>query len=197
MEKPDAGDAATRQLILKTAGDFFAKYGLSKTTVDDIAKSVRMAKSSLYYYFKSKDEMFAAVLEKETEQFKQKMTAALQAVEDPREKIKTYVLVRMQCMRELLNMYNALRDDYLRHYEFIQKMRETYDFQERELMKMLLHEGNSKGIFNIKDISLTSYAIIVAIKGFEYDWAVRSGGQTVEKNMDSLLDVLFMGIVKR
>jgi site-specific DNA-adenine methylase len=125
------------------------------------------------------------------------MLDALKSVDDPREKIKTYILVRMQCMRELLNMYNALRDDYLRHYEFIQKMRETYDFQERELLKTLLHEGNSRGIFDIKDIALTSYAIIVAIKGFEYDWAVRSGEQADEKNMDSLLDVLFMGIVKR
>lgn len=197
MEKPENGDAATRELILKTAGDFFAKFGLSKTTVDDIAKAVHMAKSSLYYYFKSKDEMFSAVLEKETEQFKQKMIAALQAIDDPREKIRTYVMVRMQCMRELLNMYNALKDDYLKHYEFIQKMRETYDFQERELLKSLLHEGNAKGIFNIKDIALTSYAIIIAIKGFEYDWAVRQGGEVLQKNMEQLLDVLFMGIVKR
>jgi AcrR family transcriptional regulator len=197
VKKPIVGDDGTRKLILKTAGDFFAKYGLSKTTVDDIAKSIGMAKSSLYYYFKSKDELFAAVLDKEMGQFKKKMNVALQDVDDPREKIKAYVLVRARCMRELLNMYNALKDDYLRHYEFIQKMRETYDFQERELIKGLLHEGNEKGIFNIKDIALTSYAIIIAVKGFEYEWAVRQSDESAEKNMEELLDVLFMGLVKR
>jgi AcrR family transcriptional regulator len=194
---PKLVDDTTRALIIKTAAEFFAKYGLSKTTVDDIAKSIGMAKSSLYYYFKSKEEIFSAVLDKEMDQFKQRMHEALKSADDPREKIRTYVLVRMKCMRELLNMYSALRDDYLKHYEFIQKMRETYDFQERELLKGILHEGYSKGIFKIKDITLTSYAIIVAVKGFEYDWAVRGREEDVRQNVESLLEVLFMGLVKR
>lgn len=44
--------------LLVAAYSVFQKYGFRKTTLDDIASSVRMQKSSLYYYFKSKDDLF-------------------------------------------------------------------------------------------------------------------------------------------
>jgi AcrR family transcriptional regulator len=201
MKKSIQGDLQIKELIIKKAGELFGKFGLSKTTLEDIAKEVGMAKSSLYYYFNSKEQIFSAVLEKETEIFKQRLLSAMQNILDPREKIKIYTLVRMQCMRDLLNMYSALREDYLKHYEFIQKMRESYDKQERELIESFLTEGNDKGIFDIKNISLTSYAIIIAIKGFEYEWAVKNlekdAQEQIEQNIELLLNVLFMGIVKR
>ncbi|MCK4357400.1 MAG: helix-turn-helix transcriptional regulator, partial [Candidatus Cloacimonetes bacterium] len=44
-----------KEQILKVAGNIFAKFGLKKTTMDEIAKLARMGKSTLYYYFKSKE----------------------------------------------------------------------------------------------------------------------------------------------
>ncbi|HET6559677.1 MAG TPA: TetR/AcrR family transcriptional regulator, partial [Prolixibacteraceae bacterium] len=46
---------ANRESILKTAQEIFSKYGYKKTTLDDIANAVRKGKSSLYYYFTSKE----------------------------------------------------------------------------------------------------------------------------------------------
>jgi len=45
-----------RENILKIAREIFSKYGYKKTTLDDIANAVRKGKSSLYYYFKSKED---------------------------------------------------------------------------------------------------------------------------------------------
>ena len=51
-----------RENILKIARDIFSKYGFKKTTLDDIANAVRKGKSSLYYYFESKEDLFQAVI---------------------------------------------------------------------------------------------------------------------------------------
>ncbi|PIF05120.1 MAG: TetR family transcriptional regulator, partial [Draconibacterium sp.] len=56
-----------RENILKIAREIFSKYGYKKTTLDDIASAVRKGKSSLYYYFKSKEDLFHAVIMKEVE----------------------------------------------------------------------------------------------------------------------------------
>ena len=47
-----------RENILRTAREIFSKYGYKKTTLDDIANAVRKGKSSLYYYFSSKEDCF-------------------------------------------------------------------------------------------------------------------------------------------
>lgn len=49
--------------ILKTAVKRFAKHGLNKTTLDEIARDMRLGKATLYHYFNSKEELFFAAIE--------------------------------------------------------------------------------------------------------------------------------------
>jgi AcrR family transcriptional regulator len=43
-----------RRKVIVTAGKIFSRYGFKKTTMDEIAKALKMGKSSIYYYFESK-----------------------------------------------------------------------------------------------------------------------------------------------
>lgn len=51
-----------KRKIIIDAGDIFSRFGFSKTTMSDIAGKTGMGKSSLYYYFKSKEEVFEQVV---------------------------------------------------------------------------------------------------------------------------------------
>ena len=51
--------------IVSSARGLFEKFGLKKTTMEDIAKEAGKGKSSLYYYFESKYEIFEAVVDQE------------------------------------------------------------------------------------------------------------------------------------
>ena len=51
--------------LIEAAGVTFSRFGYRKTTMDDIAFAAGKGKSSLYYYFKNKEEVFEAVVEKE------------------------------------------------------------------------------------------------------------------------------------
>ncbi|MFW6389223.1 MAG: TetR/AcrR family transcriptional regulator, partial [Marinilabiliaceae bacterium] len=57
-----SGQDTVRIAILKSARELFAKFGYRKTTMEDIAQALRKGKSSLYYYFKNKEEIFQAVI---------------------------------------------------------------------------------------------------------------------------------------
>ena len=48
--------------IVDTARALFKKSGFKKTTMGDIARSLGKAKSSLYYYYPSKEDIFEAVI---------------------------------------------------------------------------------------------------------------------------------------
>jgi len=60
-------------IIIQVAHKIFSRYGLIKTTVDEIAKTARMGRASLYHYFKSKEDIFREVVEKENQFLKEKI----------------------------------------------------------------------------------------------------------------------------
>ena len=54
---------ARRQAILAAAKAVFAEKALSATTIDEIAERAELAKGTIYLYFKSKEEMYTALME--------------------------------------------------------------------------------------------------------------------------------------
>ena len=184
-------------IITQGARKIFSRYGFLKTTVEEIAKAARMGKASLYHYFESKEDIFREVVEQEHQFLTEKIQEAIRKVDAPQKKISAYVKTRMKHLNELANIHSALKDDYLDHYAFIEEIRERNFRQEIETIQAILKEGVQKGVFVIRDIKLTSFSIISALKGLEYPWTVKTPLPEVEKNIDKLLDVLFNGIVKR
>ena len=69
--------SATRNQILKASQEIFEKYGYKKTTIDDIAGELHKGKSSIYYYFISKEDIFRAVLDKEACELKEEILAVI------------------------------------------------------------------------------------------------------------------------
>jgi len=184
-------------IITRVAQKIFSRYGLIKTTVDEIARAARMGKASLYHYFKSKEDIFAEVVEKENMLLTEKIQEAINKEDLPQKKIRAYIITRMKYLSELANIHSALKDDYLEHYAFIEKIRKRNFQEEIETIKNILKEGTKKGLFKVRDIELTSFAIISALKGLEYPWSVETPLPEVEKNIDKLLEILFNGIAKR
>ena len=55
--------------IVRAASKRFARHGLSKTTLDEIARDVRIGKPTIYHYFKSKDDLFYSSIDFQSSQF--------------------------------------------------------------------------------------------------------------------------------
>jgi TetR/AcrR family transcriptional regulator len=83
--------AQSRALILEAAERIFAEAGLAGARTDAIAGAAGVNKALLYYYFKSKDELYRAVLEEHLKDFRQQALAALAAEGSAREIVLAYV----------------------------------------------------------------------------------------------------------
>jgi len=184
-------------VILTVARKLFGRYGLRKTTVDEIAREARVGKGTIYNYFKSKEEVFQAVVEEEAQIFKNEMKKAVDSQTAPEKKIRAYVITRMQIINQLANFYSSFKDEYLEYYSFIEKIREKYTDYEIFTIKEILKEGINKKVFSIKDLDLTAFAVVIAMKGLEYYWAMEQDPLEVEKKIDILLKIFFNGILKR
>ena len=185
------------EIILNSAKTIFARYGFKKTTMDEIAQAARKGKSSIYHYFKSKEDIFKAIVEKEADELSAAIAKAINAETTSEKKIRAYVLARMKGINNLTNLYSALKDEYLEHYSFIENVRVKYDTEEVNTIKGILKTGVEEGDFKIEDINLTAFALVTALKGLEYPLFIKNNYAKTENRFEGLLNVLFYGIIAR
>jgi len=186
-----------REQIIESARQIFSKYGFRKTTMDEVARSVNKGKSSIYYYFTSKEEIYKAVIEKEAIILRDEIHNALSDVNDPVEKVKVYVTVRMKTFIAMVNFYEAVKNEFLTHLDFINKIREKYDNDEMLLVEGFLKEGVLQNKFNIDNTEFAAIAIVTALKGLEIPLFKYNNQINLDDRMNHLLNILFFGIVKR
>ncbi|MDI3526612.1 MAG: hypothetical protein PWR03_795 [Tenuifilum sp.] len=194
--KPEHQDM--RENIVRVATEVFSRFGFKKTSMEDIARALRMGKSSIYYYFKGKEEIFQAVVDKEANLLRVKVKEILDSSLEAKEKLRSYVKLRMDVIKHLSNYMEILKNDDLMNLELTEKFRKKYDDEEITIVRQILEEGNKKGTFIIKDLNLSALAIVTAMKGLEIPLVTSTMGvESLNMVIDDMLDILFYGIVKR
>jgi AcrR family transcriptional regulator len=186
-----------RNKIVEIARNIFSHFGFKKTTMEEIAAASRKGKSSIYYYFNSKEEIFKAVVEKEAEELKAELFVKIAGIDDPIEKLKVYILVRMRKLNKLTNFYTALKSDYLTHLDFIEQIRKSYDQEEVKTITAIISDGIERGKFAVEDPHLSAIAIVTAMKGLEVPLFISKEQGGFETRLNNLVNFLFYGIVKR
>ena len=153
-----------RNDIVSIAAGVFAKFGFKKTTVDDIAHALRKGKSSIYYYFSSKEDIFKAVVDREAEALREKIEVILSSSQSTVDKIRAYVKTRMLAVRVMANYYTLIKNNDISNLDLVEKLRSKYDTEEHGIIKKLLADGVANGEFKEMDIELSSVALLTAMR---------------------------------
>ena len=188
--------AERRVEILKAAGKIFAQYGLKKTSLDDIAKAVGLVKTSLYYYFESKEELFQAAVRHESELMIKKLQEEIIKQSSPQDKLRAYFVTRMNYIKELLNLYQLTKSAAQELMPLIEKERRRFFKAEKAIMLEILEEGCEKYIFEIKNPEFTALAIIASMRGLEPTLLLYQDRKLRVSDYDSMIKFFFHGILK-
>lgn len=189
---------ATRNTILESSRELFARFGYKKTTMEDIAATMRKGKSSLYYYFKNKEDIFQAVIELESDLYFSRLKEVVHSDHDPSVKLKNYVLARMESMAELKNFQRVLKEGIYGGYEFLGGVNVKAEAIEADLLKSILDEGVNHDLFSLKNTRIAAIGIGTALRGLEIP--IFRGFETpgmFHEEIDNILSILFYGVMKR
>ena len=160
-----------RARIIRTASRIFSHYGFRKTTMDEISRALKKGKSSIYYYFPGKEEIFEAVVLYEANQLRRRLTAAIKEVDSPPDKLRNYIYVRMREFAKLSNYYNAVFDKNLDHYEFIEKIRARYDREELAIIRLLVYVGNNRVHLPWRTVSIPPWRYRQCSRGWRFRYS--------------------------
>lgn len=184
-----------KEQIILTSREVFAKFGFKKTSVEGIAQNLHKKKSSIYYYFNSKEDIFEAVLDYEANILRQEIIKKLLEHKKASDKLKEYVHTRMLYLKKMINFYDALKNDYFNHMPFIEKIRKKFDDEEIGIIRSILVEGVVTNEFSLKRPDLAALAVFTAMKGLEIIFM--QDDTDLKDRLNNLMDILFYGIKKK
>ncbi len=191
-------DLKTYDLILESARKIFAYFGIKKTTVDEIARKAGIGKGTIYNYYKSKDELFTAVIKREEQELKKLILEEIKKTEDPKEQLKSFILTKLKHLYNLKNFYRITEEALYEVYPETETIiKGYYEFEKKELAK-ILKNGINKKIFKSVNIMKTVKIIMDVMHSLELFW-LRNKDNTIDKilkDAELLIDIFYEGLKK-
>ncbi len=184
--------------IIEAAGELFQQYGFQKTTMEDIAKAAGKGKSTLYYYFANKDEVFDAVANKEIDEVCRAVQEGIEKVSSPREKLKTYALINFTEIRKKTILYKLVCGEMKSNLtKLMYALREKFDKEELSLFEDILLEGIKCGDFKSveeKDVKALAHIILSALRGIEVDVFIENKLPEFDDHLGLVTNLLVRGL---
>lgn len=89
---PHAQTISKKQQLIEVAAGLFHERGIARTTLADVATAAKVALGSIYYYFKTKDDLISSVVERRKDSIA-RLIARHEAISDPRDRLGALIQV--------------------------------------------------------------------------------------------------------
>ena len=188
----------TKAKLVDVARQLFAKMGVENTAMNDIALASKKGRRTLYTYFKSKEDIYMAVVESELDMLSDMMKRVAEKNISPDEKMIEMIYTRLDAVKEVVFRNGTLRANFFRDIWRVEKVRKRFDAKEILLFKDVLREGVEKGVFRIDDIDMTAELVHYCVKGIEVPY-IRGhiGAKLDDETRDKYVVNLVFGALHR
>lgn len=160
-------DENVKREILDSAQDLFRQFGLKKTTMDEIAGACGKAKSTLYHYFKNKDEVFDGVVMKEMHNIRQVVKEKVDSRISLQDKIKIYLITFHIEAIHKINLFRILQQKRLEELANFDRLKKAIDFEKEYIEGIITRAWDNKEYQGIpkEDIPMFAEILVVSFLG--------------------------------
>ncbi len=187
-------DDLVRAAILRAAETVFKKWGITKTTMEDIAHEAGKGKSTLYYYFKSKEEVLDAVAQVQIARISGAAQAAIDQKSTAREKLIAYVYSTFKGIRKAMAPYDIGRVELKTHKALVDGILRKVEVVDQRIIESILGLGVERGEFKsigLRDIKAAARAILTVKRSVTTDLFINNHDKQV---IDSIIKLMSEGL---
>ncbi len=190
-------DDSVREQILQAASEVFLKWGIKKTTMEDIARAAGKGKSTLYYYFKNKEEIFDEGGKREIDEMLSLAVAEMEKVNTAVEKFEVYIGTGFQFMKKKIGFYSVIMNEIRDDNKIIKGVLEYIAKNESRILHSILEFGAKRKEFKFSgedEIRKTIHVLMLAIRGVELELMQAKHPNQLDSYMDVLTKILLNGL---
>lgn len=155
--------------ILEASRELFNRQGYLKTSLDDISQVVGMKKSSLYYYFKSKEELFIDAYKEEWTENLAKFQLEADKESQPDKKILSYTLASLSHYDKVVIKHNIPVKVIIETRNLFRQYLNEVNALRGSFLKKCIDEGIQSGIFKPCDSERIAQTLMLVKFSIQYD----------------------------
>lgn len=186
---------STKAKIFNAAVKIFSEKGFDGATMDEIARNADVAKGTLYYHFKSKEDIFNFLAEEGMSFIKNHIVENTGDISDPAEKLRHIIAVQMDLIYKYNDFFKLMlaqiwkdnnREEQLRKwlYEYI------------DVLGAVISEGEEKGAFKEGTPKFKATALFGLISSIYLFRFMTDDSHSKEEMTNLITDYILNGIKK-
>ena len=189
-----------QEQILTAAAKCFAVKGYHRTTMDDIVREARLSKGGIYWYFKSKQEIFRSLLDKWFNEMVIEKYEEVAALSLPaKDKIERFLNLTGQAIFESLELAEVMMEFWAETTKdnFIRQTFKNLYLRLRQILTITIQEGIDAGEFRKVNALSISCFILGSFDGLVFQWLLEKKGVEWEKVIPDSVDFVLSGLAKK
>ena len=188
------GMQKTKLLLIESARKVFARIGVQHATMNDIAEESGKGRRTLYTYFKSKEDVYNAVVEQELDTLISKLGSVMNSSLTPDQKIIEFIYIHLDTINDIVRNNGTLRADFFSDIKAMEIARRSTDLKEIEMLREILTAGVEKGSFSIESIETATLMVFYAVKGLESPYNRRHISGKMKSRRDHIAKFVLKGL---
>lgn len=196
-----------RQEILMAALQAFSTRGYDKTSMDDIVEASGLSKGTLYWHFKSKESIFAGLVQMFSDELIATFDAIVTQVEQqsPVEAVRLIYTSTIDLIESNPVFASLTADFYLQamhHQSIWERLTRYYEDYVTRLSKVIA-DGVAQGVFREVDANATAAAIVSGLDGLAMMGSLQNhpidgfaNRVDIRKAVETAADITIAGLLK-
>lgn len=184
---PAKNESVRKHALRVAAAKLFLKVGYDRATVRDIAKMVGLQSGSIFYHFKTKEDILVDVMSEGLRQFAEAVNQPLRDARTPLEKLRGLFLGHLEALlnpdnSEIAVVLSEWRQLSPQSRRLVVKLRDEVDDVWNEVLREAAAQGLVQG-----DLRILRLSMLGAIN-WSLQWYDRRGKLTIEELATRLLE---------
>lgn len=198
LRRETLSDTRTSE-ILNAAQTIFALKGFNEATVDEIAAKARLAKGTLYLYFKSKRDLYLKTLQRGGAELLGETRKNMQRARSVREKIRSFIATRVKYAEENPDFYVMYLSETskLIHPAPINASFRGVHLEQGQVLEQVLRQGMGQGeIRHSTRVDVLAFAIQDTTRSIVVRRLLGQSITNIEDEIDVVFDLIWNGIAR-
>lgn len=194
-----AAHEAARTVILDVAADVFQRQGFNRATIDDIAEGIGATKGRVYYYFRSKFDIYLAVYEHGMRLVREAVEPHAEAPGTGRDRLLAMSQAHAENLMINLRYHNTIHQGIHRQTTPALKARQAQQLAElngirddyESMFRRVVIEGMDDGSLRPGDPQLTARMLLSSLNSIDA-WFRTRPGQSADEVRDLAVEITSM-----
>jgi AcrR family transcriptional regulator len=186
------------EAILTAAKELFGHYGYRRTSIDDIAREARIAKGTVYLYFKSKEEIFRALCQQLLDTVLLSAEEARQTKGSIEQRLRRMLAAKFDYLFELVHRSPHARELIDAKNQLSADIFSQADRRYLRMLSATITDAAEHGELNLTradvDADTAAELLIRSAAGNELYGSTPPTPSTLRKRLDALVQVFITGL---